>query len=86
MIQALLLVTQATTSDVFLAHLAGKIASTPFTSLLLLNYADTKFKNLGDCIDKVYKLTERLLVVHWKATMAMRLGGYQWAAGTMNPE
>ena len=59
-------------------------ACVPFISLLLLNYAETKFENLDDFIDKVCKLTERL--VHWKATMIQILGGCNWAAGTMNPD
>ena len=52
--------------------------------ILVSNYAETKFENLDDFIDKVCKLTERL--VHWKATMIHILGGLNWAAGTMNPD
>ena len=75
MIQALHLVTKATTDDGFNAHMARFNcinACVPFISLLLLNYADTKFENLADFIGKVCRLTERL--VHWKATMTQTLG------------
>ena len=87
MILALRLVIKAKTDDVFLAHLARQNcinACVPFISLLLLNYGEAKFENLDDFIDKVCKLTERL--VHWKATMTRILRGLNWAAMTMNPD